>query len=128
MKRIQIMISAEWPEGEKLEDHIARGNAGSSIKNLLAEVRPKIRDYAVGFDISEPEIVETRAPRADKGKRRKGQQVPNNAVGFGSLGAIPPDVARAEQARGNANLLGIAQPEASPPFPEIPESLRREKV
>ena len=116
MKRIQIVISAEWPEGEKLEDHIARGDAGSSIKSLLAEVRPKIRDYAVGFDISEPEIVETRAPRADKGKRRKGGPV---LMGGTTYVTTPEEIAEKRRA-GLITDTETMQP--------IPESLRREKV
>ena len=103
MKRIQIVISAEWPDGEKLDDHICRGAIAGVMKNIPGAI---ITVAGQAVAIGEPEIIETRAPRADKGTTRR-KNSPLVAIGD------PTPVAAVLAAPAEA-------------MPDIPEFMRRQ--
>lgn len=67
MRRIQIVISADLPEtNDKLADMEHAGQRAAAIK-LIRNNISELGDLSV----SEPQIVEVRAPRADKGTTRQ---------------------------------------------------------
>lgn len=72
MRRLVIEVSTDWPEGESLDDHEARGRIATEMKQM----RGILTGYPT-IDVSEPHIIVTppdqppRASRSDKGKPRK---------------------------------------------------------
>lgn len=77
-KQIQITISLPLPEGDGLDAMIMRGKTAEVLqeakKRAIGASNPN-GDGALAFRVSDPEIIEVKKPRRDKGVLRGPKQV-----------------------------------------------------
>ena len=132
MKRIQIVISAEWRDPVKLEDHAANGEIAIALKEGVSGIFGPDADDR--FTVSDPLIVdihEPRAPRADKGKKRAKEPTlplnpqPREEVVQHSSPVRPNVTGPDQERRDNASAPAVTEANGADSL-DIPKFLQRQ--